>query len=43
VSREKTEINKTRNKKRKITTITKEIQAIIRNNFENLYSNKLEN
>jgi hypothetical protein len=40
--REKTQINKIRNKKREITTNTKEIQGIIRDYFENLYSNKLE-
>jgi hypothetical protein len=41
--REKTQINKIRNEKGKITTNTKDIQAIIRDYFENLYSNKLEN
>jgi hypothetical protein len=40
--REKTQINKIRNKKGKLTTNTMEIQAILRV-FENLYSNKLEN
>jgi hypothetical protein len=30
-------------KKREITTNTKEIQGIIKNYFEMLYSNKLEN
>jgi hypothetical protein len=38
--REKTQISKIRNAKRKITTNTKEI---IRDYFENLYSNKFEN
>jgi hypothetical protein len=41
--REKTQISKIRNEKGKITTNTKEIQGIIRDFFENLYSNKLEN
>jgi hypothetical protein len=41
--REKTQINKIKNKKGAITTNTKEIQGIIRHYFENLYSNKLEN
>jgi hypothetical protein len=41
--REKTEISKIRNAKGKITTNTMEIQGIIRDYFENLYSNKLEN
>jgi hypothetical protein len=40
--REKTQINKIRNKKGELTTNTMEIQAILRV-FENLYSNKLEN
>jgi hypothetical protein len=41
--KEKTQISKIRNKKREITTNTKEIQGITRDYFENLYSNKLEN
>jgi hypothetical protein len=41
--REKTQISKIRNGKGKITTNTKVIQGIIRDYFENLYSNKLEN
>jgi hypothetical protein len=41
--REKTQISKTRNKKGEITTNIKEIQGIIRDYFENLYSNKFEN
>jgi hypothetical protein len=36
-------MNKIRNKKEEITINTKEIQGIIRDYFENLYSNKLEN
>jgi hypothetical protein len=38
--REKTQI---RNAKQGITTNNKEIQEIIRDHFENLYSNKFEN
>jgi hypothetical protein len=38
-----TQISKIRNKKGEITTNCKEIQGIIRDYFENLYSNKLEN
>jgi hypothetical protein len=41
--REKTLINKTRNEKEEITTSAMEIQGIIKDYFENLYSNKLEN
>jgi hypothetical protein len=41
--REKTQISKIRNEKRETTTNTKKMQEIIRDNFENLYSNKLEN
>jgi hypothetical protein len=41
--KEKTQISKIRNEKREITTNTKEIQEIIRDYFENLYSNKWEN
>jgi hypothetical protein len=41
--REKTQINKIRNAKWEITTNTMEIQGIIRDYFENLYSNKFEN
>jgi hypothetical protein len=40
--REKTQISKIRNAKGEITN-TKEIQGIIRDYFENLYSNKFEN
>jgi hypothetical protein len=40
--REKTQISKIRNAKGEITTDTKEIQGIIRDYFEKLYSNKLE-
>jgi hypothetical protein len=41
--REKTQINKIRNEKEEISANTKEIHGIIRDYFENLYSNKLEN
>jgi hypothetical protein len=41
--REKTQISKIRNTKGKITTNTTETQEIIRDHFENLYSNKFEN
>jgi hypothetical protein len=40
--RQKTQISKIRNEKEEITN-TKEIQGCIRDYFENLYSNKLEN
>jgi hypothetical protein len=40
--REKIQINKIRKVKGEITTNTKEIQGMIRDYFENLYSNKLE-
>jgi glutamyl-tRNA reductase len=40
---EKTQISKIRNSKGEITTNTMEIQEIIRDNFESLYSNKFEN
>jgi hypothetical protein len=41
--RENTLISKIRNAKGEITTSTMEIQEIIRDYFENLYSNKFEN
>jgi hypothetical protein len=40
--REETQISKIRNKKEEITNTT-EIKGIIRDYFENPYSNKLEN
>jgi hypothetical protein len=43
MKREKTQISKIRNVRWEITTNTTEIQGIIRDYFENLYSNKLEN
>jgi hypothetical protein len=42
-SGEKTQINKIRTEKRDIITNTNEIQRIITEYFENLYSSKLEN
>jgi hypothetical protein len=39
---EQTEISKIRNSKAKITTNIMEIQGLIQDYFENLYSNKLE-
>jgi hypothetical protein len=41
--REKTQISKIRNAKGEITTNTTDIQEIIRDYFESLYSNKFEN
>jgi hypothetical protein len=41
--REKTQIGKIRNEKGEIKTNSKEIQGIIKDNFENIYSKKLEN
>jgi hypothetical protein len=41
--REKTQISKIRNAKHEITTNTTEIQEIIKDYFESLYSNKFEN
>jgi hypothetical protein len=41
--REKTQISKIRNTKGEIITNTMEIQEIIRDYFENLYSNEFEN
>jgi hypothetical protein len=43
IRKEKTQISKIRNEKGEITTNTTEIQAIIRDYFENLYFNKFEN
>jgi hypothetical protein len=41
--KKKTQINKIKDEKGDITTNTNKIQRIIREYFENLYSNKLEN
>jgi glutamyl-tRNA reductase len=43
MKREKTQVSKIRNKKGEITANIKEIQGTIRDYFENLCSNKLEN
>jgi hypothetical protein len=43
MKREKNKISKIRNTKGEITTNTMEIQEIITDSFENLYSNKFEN
>jgi hypothetical protein len=40
--KEKSQISKIRNEKGEITTNTEEIQGVIRDYFENLYSSKLE-
>jgi hypothetical protein len=40
--REKTQISRIRNAKGEITTNTMEVQEIIRDYFQNLYSNKFE-
>ena len=41
--RESTQINRIRNENRKITKDSTEIQRIIKDYYENLYANKLEN
>ena len=41
--REKNQIKKTRNKKGEVTTDNAEIQRIIRDYYEQLYSNKMDN
>jgi glutamyl-tRNA reductase len=43
MKREKTQISKIRNAKGEMTTNTMEVQEIIRDYFEKLYSNKFEN
>jgi hypothetical protein len=43
IRREKTQISKIRNAKGEITINTMEIQGIIKDYFENLHYNKLEN
>ena len=41
--REKNQTNKTRNEKGKVTTDSEEIQRIIRDYYEQLYSNTMDN
>jgi hypothetical protein len=41
--REETQVSRIRNAKGEITTNTMEVQEMIRDYFENLYSNKFEN
>ena len=41
--REKNQINKTRNEKGEVTTDNAEIQRIIRDYYEQLYDNKMDN
>ena len=41
--REKTQINKVTNEKREVTTDNAEIQRIIRDCYEQLYGNKMDN
>ena len=41
--REKTQINRIRNKKGEVTTDTAEIQSILRDYYKQLYANKMDN
>ena len=41
--RERIKINKIRNEKREVTTVTAEIQRIIRDHNKQLYTNKMDN
>ena len=41
--RERTQINKIRNEKEEVTTDTAEIQSIIRDYYNQLYANKMDN
>ena len=41
--REKNQVNKTRNEKEEVTTDNAEIQRIIRDYYEHLYGNKMDN
>ena len=41
--REKTQINRIRNEKGEVTTDTAEIQRIMRDNYKQLYANKMDN
>ena len=41
--REKTQINRIRNEKGEVTTDTAEIQSILRDYYQQLYANKMDN
>ena len=41
--RERTQINKIRNEKGEVTTDTAEIQSILRDDYKQLYANKMDN
>ena len=41
--RERTQINKIRNEKGDVTTDTAEIQSILRDDYKQLYANKMDN
>ena len=41
--REKTQINRIRNEKGEVTTVTAEIQKIMRDYYKQLYANKMDN
>ena len=41
--REKTQINRIRNEKGEVTTDTAEIEMIMRDNYKQLYANKMDN
>ena len=43
IKREKTEINRIRNEKGEVTTYTAEIQRIMRDDYQQLYANKMDN
>ena len=40
--RRRTQINKIRNERGEITTVTKEIQRVVRKHYKQLYANKLD-
>ena len=42
-TRERTQMNKIRNEKGEVTTDTTEIQRIMRDYYEHLYANKMDN